>query len=100
MIHLSKDHRLLLGVALCLGDVARDLGRAEDISRLIANGRYAERDIDERAILALADGFEMLNPLAAADARYDRVLFGQALVRDDDRNVLADRLLGVIQKAA
>jgi len=46
------------------------------------------------AILALADGLIMVNALAFADALDDRRFLVQAVLRDQQRDMLADRFSG------
>ena len=45
--------------ALALGDVLPDGGEAHDLARRVADGRIGERDVDIRAVLAVADRLEL-----------------------------------------
>ena len=56
--------------------------------------RDGQRNIDQASVLALADGLEVFNPLAAVNLCEDRWLFVETLTRNYDRYRLADRLLG------
>jgi len=51
-------------------------------------------------VLTLPNRLEMVNALAASDARQDRTLFILSVLRDDNRNGLADRLFGGVAEDA
>src|SRR5204863_6168263 len=65
---------------LLLGDVTRDLRRADDLPIIAANRRNREGNIEQTAVFRLADGFEMLDALAAMDAVQNRGLLVPAIV--------------------
>src|SRR3546814_8960163 len=77
-------------------DVARDLGRADDLSLLIANRRDRQRHIDQRPILAPAERLEMLRTTSFADPADDHVLFMQPVFRDEERNRLSDSFVRTV----
>ena len=83
----------LLGLPLA-GDVPHDLRRADDTSGVVLDRRDRERHEDAPAVGAHALGFEMLDPLPGFQAGDDVVFLGDALGRDDEGDVAADRLLG------
>src|SRR3546814_10129815 len=74
MIHLAHQQGLAFLRFDAFTDVARDLGRADDLSLLIANRRDRQRHIDQRPILAPAERLEMLRTTSFADPADDHVL--------------------------
>ena len=64
------------------------------LTRRILDRRYAERDIDQSAILVPPDGFIMLDTLSATDAIKDHGLFIRMVRRYQDQNRLADDFVG------
>ena len=72
-------------------DVPGDLRRADDRARGVADRRDGQRDRDERAVLAPANGVEVVDALAAPDVRQDHVLFAKAIGRDQHGDRLTDR---------
>ena len=81
--------------AFAIGDIARDLGGADDAAGGVLDGRDGEREVDESAVFALAEGVEMLEPFAALDAGDDGVLFSEAVSEDDESNVADDSFPGL-----
>ena len=77
-----------------VGDVAHDLGRPDDAAGVVLDRRDGERDRDALAVGAQALGLEVLDPLSGLQAGDDLVFLGDALGRDDQRDVAAHRLLG------
>ena len=75
------------------GDIAKDLCGANDLARVVANGRDAEGDVEAPAILAETNGFEVIDALAGANPGEDDGLVGLQLVRDDSEDGGADHLL-------
>src|SRR5579872_590953 len=71
MPHLAEQESLLFGGALALGDVARHLRRADDRAVRTSDRRYAERNIDQSAVLVPAQRLVMIDLFAAAHARED-----------------------------
>ena len=64
---------VLTAVFLFTGsDVAGNLGRADDFSLGIANGRNGERHVEPRAVLANPHRFEVVDVLALLDLVHDR----------------------------
>jgi len=90
---LKQPLALLLG-ALAVGDVARDLRRADDLAARPADGRDRERDVDARPVLADADGLVVLDALAADEAREDGRLLVGVVFGDEDGDGPADDLVG------
>ena len=80
---------------LAIRNVARDLRSTDDPSRFVEHGRDRKRDVDETAVLAPADGLEVIDPLAAPDARKNLGLLAQPVMRDQDGDGPADDLLGL-----
>src|SRR4051812_1897529 len=86
------------GSADLIGDVAGDFGCADNVSGKISHRGDGERDIDEGTVFALTDGMEVVDALAAAEALDDAGFFVPALTRDDEGDVLADRLIGAVSE--
>src|SRR6185503_3548427 len=82
----------LLGLAL-QADIAHDLRRADDISRVVLDWRNRERDEDAPAVAAHPFRFEMLDPLPCLEAGDDAVFLRDVLRRDDERDVTSHRRL-------
>ena len=81
-----------LGV-LARGDVARNFRRPDNLAVLIPYWRHGERYVDEATVLAAADGFKMIDALAAPDASENDWLLVLQILRDDDGDRFADDLL-------
>ena len=81
-----------LGV-LARGDVARNFRRTDNLAVLIPHRRHGERYVDEATVLAAADGFKMIDALAAPDASENDWLLVLQILRDDDGDRFADDLL-------
>src|SRR5262249_40739695 len=85
---------------LTLGDVASDLGRADDTALSVTNGRYRQRDVDPSPVLSDANRFVVIDALANAQASEDLGFLVGALGWNEQRNRLADHLLlGVTENA-
>ena len=80
--------------ALPLGDVARDLRRANHPSVLVANRRDGERDVEQRAVLALPHGLEVIDALVTPDSREHFVFLRAPLLWDDQGDRPANHLVG------
>src|SRR3546814_10387597 len=85
MIHLAHQQGLAFLRFEAFSDVARDLGRADDPSLLIANRRDRQRHIDQSPILAPAERLEMRRTTSFADPPADHVLFMHTVFRDEER---------------
>ena len=79
-----------------LGDVARDLGCADDTPLSVAHRRNGQRNVDQRAILPSAHRFEVVDAFPAADARENRRLLVEPIGRDQDGDRPADDLFGLV----
>src|SRR5439155_23865292 len=92
-------HALGLGRRLLrLRDIARHLRRADDAPVGVADGRNAERDVEPPAVLRAPHGLEMRYRVAAPDPGDHVVFLGEALLRNDQADVPADRLGGVLSE--
>ena len=100
MVHLAEHQFALLLQATPFGDVARDLGRADDSAVLVTDRRYGQRKIDERAILAPPDGFEMLDAASGPNLRQDARLLVQTVFGNEEGDRQTDNLLGGIAEQA
>src|SRR5439155_26618507 len=90
---LAEEQLFLL--VLCpfdLRDIPRDFGRADDLSAAVPNGRNGHRDVYEPPVLADADGFEMIHPLTAAQARQDLLLLILSIAGNNPGDGVADHL--------
>src|SRR4030095_10843582 len=64
------------------------------------NRSHCQRDVHQRAVLSTADGFDMMDPLAAAYALQDGALFIDAIRRHENLDRLADDLLRSVAEDA
>src|SRR6516225_4178157 len=80
--------------ALALGDIAGDLRGADDTPIGAVDGRYRERNVEQAAVLTPANGFEVIDALAAPQPRQNRCLLLGAIRWDHDCYRPADRFLG------
>ena len=76
---------------LGFGDVAGDLGDADDRARWRPDRGDAERNLDWSAIVAQPHRFVVLDRFAPADPAQDVPHLGQPLGRDDQIDILPDR---------
>src|SRR5206468_5973992 len=76
-----------------LGQAARAAADADDVARRPPDRREAERDVDRRPVLAQAHGFEPFDRLAAGDPGQIVPAMLAAVLRDNDRSGLSDRLV-------
>src|SRR6266511_2747513 len=83
-----------------LGDVVGDRGGADYGSARVAKGREGKRDVDQPAVLAPAHGLEVGGGLAGRDLLEEGVLLMLSTRRRQDRNRLADDLLGRVAEHA
>src|SRR5579862_5169858 len=93
VVGLAGEQIDLLFAALLLGDVARDLRSADDAAGIVDDRRHSQRNCDHAAVLAPAYSLEVLDALAAADTAQDARLFVEQVLRNEDRDRLADHLL-------
>src|SRR5260370_39696602 len=96
MVDLGSQKLDCLLRPLALGDVAGNLRGADAPARRTSYRRHAERNLDQASILAPANGFIMVDALAAPHALEDAGLLVPALRRNQHRDRLADGLLGRI----
>src|SRR3546814_11320860 len=95
MVHLAQQNLMLLTL-VTVGDVAGDLRRADDGAVRRPDRRHRQRDVDQAAVLALANRVVVVDGLAAADAGADYVFFVVAVGGNQDRHRLPDLFLGGI----
>ena len=79
---------------LAIGDVAGDLRCANYASRAVMHGRDGQRNVQKAAVLPPANGFIVVDALAALYAREDPRLLVFAPRRKKNRHGLADGLAG------
>ena len=84
----------LVFVALPCGDIASDLGSADDTAGGIGHRGDGERDVDGRAVFGATHGFVVIDVLSAAEAFENGGLFAVAVPGDDEGDVPADRFRG------
>ncbi len=87
---LARPHSLL--PPLPLGDVACDLGRADEQTRGIPDGGDRQRHVDPRAIPTNPDGFLVQDPLAPQQPAHDPRQVLEPVGRHDQGDVPADCL--------
>src|SRR5262249_9625647 len=97
LVHAPRDR--LFG-ATAVTYVAGDLRRADNLASAVAHRRYRQRDVDPAAVLPAADGFEVLDPLSAANPTEDFRLLDAQMVGDDHGDRLPDRFLGGVPEKA
>src|SRR5438874_624439 len=85
-------------MSLPLGDVARDLRGADDPAAGILERRDGRGNIDTRSVRADPDGLEVIDTLAAPDARQDFRFLPLPLRREDHQHRPTDRLLRGVSK--
>src|SRR3954470_9547945 len=73
------------------GNVPGDVGGAVDSAIGTVDGGHGQGDVDRLSVLANADGFEGLDPSAAADALEDLGFFVDPVGRAKHADVAADR---------
>ena len=99
--HEQRESSVQLGalgfVAPSHGDVARHFRGADDAAVGGADRRDHEGDRDARSVLALTDRLHV-DRLAGANVLEDQPLLGKPLVRNDERDWVADRLGGRVAK--
>ena len=96
MLQLAHQHMLQPFGRLPLGDVARDLGGADDPAVLVANRRHGERNVDQPAVLVTTLGLVRLDALAFAYAGDDRGFLVGPVRRHQEGHRQAEHLLGRI----
>src|SRR5579884_1918865 len=69
--------------AFRLGNVAGDLGSADDFAVRVLNRRDGERNVEQRAVFSAANGFEMIDALSPPQSREDLRLLIQAIWRNE-----------------
>ena len=94
MTHFSQQQALPFPRFFQLGDVARNLGRADNRPARVPDRRNGQRNVDQAPVLALAHGLEVVDSLAAMDLLEDRRLFVLAVGRYNDGHWPADSLFG------
>src|SRR5579862_3508259 len=82
------------------GDIPGDLRRTDDLALGISDRRDGEGDGNQAAVLALTDRLEMVDALAAPDARQNGTLFVLPVLRNDEGDGLANGLFGGIAEDA
>ncbi len=95
----ERRAQLALG-ALLVGDVAGDFGGADDAAGGVADGGDRHGDFDAPSIFCHADGFEVIDALAAVNASENLSLLIVAIGREQDFDGLADHLLGGVAEDA
>ena len=87
MVHLPEQQLAPLVRPPPFGDVAGDLGRANDFASRVPDWRNGQGYIDEASVLAPPNRFVVLDPFAAADALEDHrfLIFQIARYENGDR---------------
>src|SRR5207248_1206200 len=84
--------------ALDAGDVARDLGNADDAPGRAFDRGYGDGNVQVAAVLADAHRFEVVYPLPAAKLLEDFGFFVEAVGWEQDGDALADIFLGCVSE--
>src|SRR5207244_12946948 len=85
---------------LSFGDVAGNLGSADDPAARILEWRYAQRDIDSGAIFPRPSRFIMLDPLAVFEFFENFLLLALQFRRDQQTDRTAYDLFGRVTEAS
>ena len=93
--HLLGLAQMVFGAAL-RSDVARDSGRAYDLSIRLSNGRNRDGDIQMAAILGNSHRFVVLDPLAARDSFQDFGDLVGTILGSQQRYIFTDDFIGAI----
>ena len=75
-------------------DVARDLRGTHDVTVGIPDGRDGNGHVDASTVLGDSNRFEVIDALPAPETREHLVFFRSSILRNDERNVAADSLVG------
>lgn len=100
MVHLAHQQRLLLGVAQPVANVSGDLGSTDDCSRMITNWRNADFDVYLLAAALAPHRLHSIYALSAAQPGNDIFFFVSAVLGNEQRDRLADRLLSRVAEQA
>src|SRR4051812_32737344 len=93
------DQRLLEALGPpSFGDVTSDLRGPDDHALCVPDRRDRQRYLNQTAILAAANGLEMIDPLAAAQAFENPWFLVLAVLGNQDGDRLSDHLLGPVAK--
>ncbi len=82
------------------GDVASDLGGADDLPVRAPDRRDSQRNVDQPAIFSHAHGFVVLDTFARPESGEDCRLFIFMIFGDEDRDWFADYFVGGVTKDA
>src|SRR5262249_59015768 len=85
---------------LALGDVATDLGGADNLPRSVAQGRHGQRDIDAAAVLGDAERLIVVDAFAPLQSGEDLTLFAVQLGGNQAEDRLADHLARLVTENA
>jgi hypothetical protein len=83
-----------------LGDVAGDLGCADDLPGRVAQRRHGQRNVEPAAVLGDPHSFVVADVLAPPQLAQDGLFFGVQLGRDDAGDRLANHLVGGVAEHA
>ena len=79
-----------------VADVARDYDRADDLAVRASHRRDAEGYVNVSAVLTAPNGLELVDRLAALQAREDLLRLAETLRRGKNADRLADYFVGAI----
>src|SRR5690349_2192038 len=100
MVELGVQGALVLLCALPRADVAGNVGSADHRTCRIMQGRNRKRSVNQCSIFAAADGFVMVDALAAANALQVIQLLVPTIGWNDQCNRPSDNLFGCIAENA
>jgi hypothetical protein len=100
LVEKNGSNTLSMIGLLVVGDVAGDLGGANDLARRRSDRRNAERDVDRPAILADADRLVVIDPLPLPQALEEAPHFAAQRLGNDDVDRFADRLVRRVAEQA
>lgn len=100
MLHFPEQQFLRVFRPRPVGSVPRDFRRADDPAFSVPDGRHGQRNIKQTSILALANRFIVVDPLAAPDPLENCRFLAPAFRGDQDGDWLADHLFSQIAEQA
>ena len=100
LVLLAIGGRQVVGELPLPRHVARNLRGAHDAPLVVHDGRDGERDPQETATVVPALRLEVIHAAPGLETRDDLVLFGDAIVGNDQRDMAADGLLGGVPEQA
>ena len=94
MLGLAREIDNLRLAPFALSYVANNFRCADDFALGVSERRNGQRNVNQTPMLALPNGFIMVDALAASDTLNDRIFLFLVIGWNQSRNRLADDFLG------